>query len=121
MNQKKSYKGGCGCLLVVLGGFILALSIFVAVVMVVADIDAGHKHEAWVEEYNHQVAVLDSIQDESLRDSLIAEIPRPYIRQGGFAAMFGLAAGGVGIIIGAVPLIIGIILIFLHRRNKESD
>jgi hypothetical protein len=118
MERKKTYSGGCGCALVVLGAIVVLVSVVFAAAMVTADVDASKKHEAWINEYNEQVAALDSIGDEALRDSLVADIPQPYVRQGGFASMFGLLGGLAGVVVGAVPLTIGIFLIVRHRRRK---
>ena len=121
MERKKSYKGGCGCILTVIGGVIILCSIIFGLIMYVADEDAGEKHDAWIEEYNGQVAALDSIQDEAVRDSLIEAIPAPYVRQGGFATIFGIFFGGIGVIIGIIPVIIGLVLIVRHRRQKRKE
>lgn len=118
MERKKSYSGGCGCALVLLGAIVVLVSVVFAAAMVTADVNAGEKHEARIKEYNELVAALDSIEDEALRDSLVAEIPQPNVRQGGFASMFGLLGGLAGVVIGAVPLTVGIILIVRHRRRK---
>lgn len=121
MERRKSYKGGCGCLLTVLGSFIVLCSVIFAFALYVADEDAGEKHDAWVAEYNEQVSALDSIQDVAVRDSLIETIPAPYVRQGGFATLAGIIFGGIGLIVGVIPLIVGLVLIRKHRRERQKE
>lgn len=109
---------GCGCFLVALGSILLLVSIVFGIGMCVADERAGERHQAWVTEYNKQVEALDSIQDEALRDSLFAELPTPYVRQGGFASIFGIIFGGAGVLLACIPLIVGIILMNKKRKNN---
>lgn len=105
---------GCGCFLVALGTMLLLVSITFGIGMCVADEEAGEKHEAWVAKYK----ALDSIQDEAQRDSLLAELPVPYIRQGGFASIFGIIVGCAGVLVACIPLIVGIILMNKKRKNN---
>lgn len=120
-SSRNNFYGGCGCLLVMLGAIAIGLAVAFAVAMVYADKEAGEKHETEWEEYNAQVAQLDSIQDVALRDSLIEEIPRPYIRQGGFAALFGIFTGLGVVIIASFPLAIGCILLVKYNRAKRKE
>ena len=92
---------GCGCFLVALGTMLLLVSITFGIGMCVADEEAGEKHEAWVTEYNKQV-----------------ELPVPYIRQGGFASIFGIIVGCAGVLVACIPLIVGIILMNKKRKNN---
>ena len=112
---------GCGWLLIIVSVVMILVAVLIAGVAIWADIDAGEKHEAKWKEYNQQVVAYDSIPDKAVRDSLIAELPRPYIRQGGFAALFVMVLGGGVILIALVPLVVGCVLIMIHRRKKRKE
>lgn len=107
---------GCGCVLVVVAAVMVAVAAVFLAGSYMADEKAGVENKQAWEEYNSHLPVIDSLEKAGVPDSIIAEkYPRPYIRQGGFATMFG-AFIALGItLIALIPLVIGLIL--MRRRR----
>ncbi|MBP5777909.1 MAG: hypothetical protein J6W56_10210 [Prevotella sp.] len=112
---------GCGCTLVIVSSLVILMALLFAGVIIKADIDAGEEHEKVWEQYRQQVAAYDSIPDVAVRDSLVAELPCPHIRQGGFASIFGIVIGGGVILVALVPFIIGWVLIIINHYKKKRE
>lgn len=121
MPSNYPVRRGCGCVLVVIGTIAILAALYFAFAMWSADEDAGVKNEADWEAYNAKVEQLDTIADVQLRDSLIAEIPHPLHRQGGFATIFGIFGAVVVIVVAAFPLTIGCILMVRYSKRRERE
>ena len=118
-NRMIFNKRGCGCLLVVIAAIMAAVAALFLVVSYVADEDAGVKNEQAWEEYNANIPVIDSLEKAGVPDSIIAETyPRPHIRQGGFATLFGAVIAFGITLVALIPLIIGLILM---RASGSRD
>jgi hypothetical protein len=116
---KFSYSKGCGCLLVAIGGAAVVFAVLLALGSIVADDQAGDKNQAEWEAYNAWTAQLDSMDDQTLADSLRETRQPPIIRQGGFASLFGTLMG-LGIMsVATIPLAIGGFLLYRHRRQER--
>ena len=112
-------KRGCGCLLVVVAAIMAAVAALFLVVSYVADEEAGVKNEQAWEEYNANIPVIDSLEKAGVPDSIIAKkYPRPHIRQGGFATLFGAVVAFGITLVALIPLIIGLILM---RASGSRD
>lgn len=86
----------------------------------VADENAGKENATQWEEYNSHLAEIDSLENAGVPDSIITEkYPRPLLRQGGFATLFGGFFAIVIFAIGAIPFIIGLVL--YHRKKTEKN
>ena len=116
-----SYSKGCGCILIALGSVAILVAIAFACSMWVADDEAGEKNEAEWEEYNAWVEQIESMEDSVTVDSLMASRPAPIIRQGGFAAAFGIVIGLGIIVVAAFFLGIGCILLVRHNHKKRKE
>ena len=102
-------------------GVVFILAAFILVMGTnLADKEAGEKNKAQWEAYHKQVEAMDSITDVALRDSLIQELPRPVIRQGGFATMFALFFGLIIVGIALLPLGIGAYLVAKNKKIKNK-
>ena len=121
MGRKYARHRGCGWTLIVVGIMAMLFAIFLAVALWQADEEAGVKNDADWEAYNARVEQLDTISDAAVRDSLIAEIPTPVIRQGGFATIFGLLMGLAIIVAAAFPLAIGCVLLVRYSKRREKE
>lgn len=121
MGRKYARHRGCGWTLIVVGIMAMLFAIFLAVALWQADEEAGVKNDADWEAYNARVEQLDTISDAAVRDSLIAEIPTPVIRQGGFATIFGLLMGLAIIVAAAFPLAIGCVLLVIYSKRREKE
>ena len=108
-------------MLIAVGIMAVLFAIFLAVALWQADEEAGVKNDADWEAYNARVEQLDTISDAAVRDSLIAEIPTPVIRQGGFATIFGLLMGLAIIVAAAFPLAIGCVLLVIYSKRREKE
>lgn len=107
---------GFGCVSTIIGSMIMALAVFFAVACFVADKEAGEKNQVQWEEYNSHLTEIDSLEKAGVADSIIYEkYPRPVIRQGGFATLFGGFFALVAFAVGAIPFTIGLLL-----YNKKS-
>lgn len=116
-----SYSKGCGCLLVALGSVAILFAVAFAWGMWVADDEAGEKNDAEWEEYNAWVEQIETMEDSVAVDSLMASRPAPIIRQGGFAAAFGIVIGLGIIVVAAFLLGIGCILLVRHNHKKRRE
>lgn len=121
MSRKKSYLGGCGCVALAVSTFLIVMGILFAAALIISDKETEEKNVAESKAYNTQIEQLDTIADVELRDSLMAELHPPLIRQVGFASIFGFIFGGLAVVIGIILLIIGIVLIVKHRRRKRRE
>ncbi len=121
MGRNYALHRGCGWTLIVMGIMAMLFAIFLAVALWQADEEAGVKNDADWEAYNARVEQLDTISDAAVRDSLIAEIPTPVIRQGGFATIFGLLMGLAIIVAAAFPLAIGCVLLVRYSKRREKE
>jgi len=121
MGRNYALHRGCGWTLIVMGIMAMLFAIFLAVALWQADEEAGVKNDADWEAYNARVEQLDTISDAAVRDSLIAEIPTPVIRQGGFATIFGLLMGLAIIVAAAFPLAIGCVLLVIYSKRREKE
>ena len=121
MGRNYALHRGCGWALIVMGIMAMLFAIFLAVALWQADEEAGVKNDADWEAYNARVEQLDTISDAAVRDSLIAEIPTPVIRQGGFATIFGLLMGLAIIVAAAFPLAIGCVLLVIYSKRREKE
>lgn len=121
MGRNYALHRGCGWTLIVVGIMAMLFAIFLAVALWQADEEAGVKNDADWEAYNARVEQLDTISDAAVRDSLIAEIPTPVIRQGGFATIFGLLMGLAIIVAAAFPLAIGCVLLVRYSKRREKE
>ena len=84
----------------------------------VADEDAGMKNKQAWEEYNANIPTIDSLEKAGVPDSIIAEKhPRPYLRHGGFATLFGAIIAFAITLVALIPLIIGLILMRKSRKK----
>lgn len=113
--------GGCGCSLVGISIIAWFFAVLFAYGMWNVDEKAGLKNERDWAAYTAQVEQWDSIADESVRDSLIESLPAPPIRQGGFAAGFGLLAAMFVIVVSLLPLGIGICLLSMRRKVVRQE
>jgi hypothetical protein len=114
-------KRGCGCLLVVIAAAMVAAAVVFLVASYVADEDAGMKNKQAWEEYNANIPTIDSLEKAGVPDSIIAEkYPRPYIRQGGFATLFGAVIAFAITLVALIPLIIGLILMRKSRKKTGN-
>ena len=87
----------------------------------VADEDAGMKNKQAWEEYNANIPVIDSLEKAGVPDSIIAEkYPKPYIRQGGFATLFGAVVAFAITLVALIPLVIGLILMRKSRKKSQN-
>ena len=116
MQNPSPFKRGCGCSLLILGAVLICAAVICALASYVADEHAGKENEAQWEVYNQQIAALDSIADEAVRDSIAQELPAPHIRQGGFATLFGFFFGFIIVVIALIPLGIGA---YLYAKNRK--
>ncbi len=108
-----------GCLLAVIGAMMIVCGIFFAVACYTADVDAGKKNHAQWEEYNNHLTTIDSLMEVGVPDSIIdAQYPRPILRQGGFATLFGGLIALVIIVVALIPLAIGLLL---YRSGKKNS
>ena len=108
-------------MLVGIAAAMVAAAVVFLVASYVADEDAGMKNKQAWEEYNANIPVIDSLEKAGVPDSIIAEkYPRPYIRQGGFATLFGAAIAFVITLVALIPLIIGLILMRKSRKNSRN-
>ena len=114
--RPSSFKRGCGCLLMLIGAILVAAAFVFVMGSNLADKEAGERNEAEWKVYNQQIEALDSIADEAVRDSIAETLPRPYIRQGGFATMFGLFIGAIVVVIALIPLGVGT---YLYAKNRK--
>lgn len=121
MGRNYALHRGCGWVLIVAGIMAMLFAIFLAVALWQSDEEAGVKNDADWEAYNARVEQLDTISDAAVRDSLIAEIPTPVIRQGGFATIFGLLMGLAIIVAAAFPLAIGCVLLVRYSKRREKE
>lgn len=121
MGRNYALHRGCGWVLIAAGIMAMLFAIFLAVALWQADEEAGVKNNADWEAYNARVEQLDTISDAAVRDSLIAEIPTPVIRQGGFATIFGLLMGLAIIVAAAFPLAIGCVLLVIYSKRREKE
>lgn len=86
----------------------------------VADEKAGKENAAQWEEYNSHLAEIDSLENAGVPDSIITgKYPRPLLRQGGFATMFGGFFALVVFAVGSIPFIIGLVL--YHRKSHKKN
>ena len=114
-------KRGCGCVLVVIAAVMVAAAAVFLVASYVADEDAGMKNKQAWEEYNANIPTIDSLEKAGVPDSIIAEkYPRPYIRQGGFATLFGAVIAFGITLVALIPLIIGLILMRKSRKKPSG-
>ena len=114
-------KRGCGCLLVVIAAVMVAVAAFFLVASYVADEDAGMKNKQAWEEYNANIPTIDSLEKTGVPDSIIAKkYPRPYIRQGGFATLFGAVIAFGITLVALIPLIFGLILMRKNRKKPSE-
>lgn len=114
----KPFRRGCGCLLLVVGIIMVLFAIFIGVAGCVADKDAGAKNDAEWAEYNTNMPIIDSLYEAGVPDSIIdARYPRPMIRQGGFATIFGGFFAFVILFVAAIPVTVGLIL--MKKKRKE--
>lgn len=121
MGRNYALHRGCGWVLIVVGIMAVLFAVFMAVALWQSDEEAGVKNDADWEAYNARVEQLDTISDAAVRDSLIAEIPTPVIRQGGFATIFGLLMGLAIIVAAAFPLAIGCVLLVIYSKRREKE
>lgn len=121
MGRNYALHRGCGWVLIAVGIMAVLFAVFIAVVLWQADENAGEKNYADWEAYHARVEKLDTISDAAVRDSLIAEIPTPVIRQGGFATIFGLLMGLAIIVAAAFPLAIGCVLLVRYSKRREKE
>ena len=121
MGRNYALHRGCGWVLIAVGIMAMLFAIFLAVALWQADEEAGVKNDADWEAYNARLEQLDTISDAAVRDSLIAEIPTPVIRQGGFATIFGLLMGLAIIVAAAFPLAIGCVLLVIYSKRREKE
>ncbi len=118
-NKNNSLRRGCGCLLVTIGVVIALFALFIAVASVIGEENGYEKNEAEWEAYNANLPVIDSLYEAGVPDSIIEQqYPQPQIRQGGFAVIFGGITAVVILIVGVIPLIIGIVLLRKKRRKR---
>lgn len=122
MANKEGIFRGCGCALSVVGALAIVLALFIAFTCYSADKKAGDENrEQWAEYNSHQTEI-DSLYDAGVPDSVIeAKYPRPLLRQGGFATIFGGFFALIIIVVALVPLGIGIFLVVKYRRRQEDD
>ncbi len=121
MGRNYALHRGCGWVLIAAGIMAMLFAILLAVALWQSDEEAGVKNDADWEAYNARVEQLDTISDAAVRDSLIAEIPTPVIRQGGFATIFGLLMGLAIIVAAAFPLAIGCVLLVRYSKRREKE
>ena len=120
-ETKRKTIHGCGCTLLSAGALTVVLAIIFAVAMLQADIEAGKKNSAEWDEYNQHLEQIDSMEKAGVADSIIAErFPRPIIRQGGFATLFGGAMALTVIAIAMIPITIGGIMAYKTRKKKDA-
>ncbi|MBO7338077.1 MAG: hypothetical protein J6U33_05505 [Paludibacteraceae bacterium] len=122
MANKEGIFRGCGCALSVVGALAIVLALFIAFTCYSADKKAGDENrEQWAEYNSHQTEI-DSLYDAGVPDSVIeAKYPRPLLRQGGFATIFGGFFALIIIVVALIPLGIGIFLVVKYRRRQEDD
>ncbi|MBQ4445557.1 MAG: hypothetical protein IJL29_08920 [Prevotella sp.] len=119
-GNKDSLRRGCGCFLVVVGAVIALFALLIAIASVIGEKQGYDRNETEWAEYNENLPVIDSLYEAGVPDSIIeARYPQPQIRQGGFAIIFGGLTALVILVVGAIPLIIGIVLL-RNRKKKES-
>ncbi|MBO6005823.1 MAG: hypothetical protein J6P49_03075, partial [Paludibacteraceae bacterium] len=120
--HKEGIFRGCGCALSGVGALAIVWALFLAVTCYSADKKAGDENrEQWAEYNSHQTEI-DSLYDAGVPDSVIeAKYPRPLLRQGGFATIFGGFFALIIIVVALVPLGIGIFLVVKYRRRPEDD
>ena len=129
MAKKGGFAAGWGCALAIVGDLVMAAGLIFALAMYNADEEAAEQNKADWEVYNKeqvkidaQVDSLTAVYGEEIPDSLYPEnpIPTPFIRQGGFATVFGVLGAIVCIIFGSIPLIIGLVLwVKYHNKPRE--
>ena len=108
-------------MLVVIAAAMVAAAAVFLVASYVADEDAGMKNKQAWEEYNANIPVIDSQKKPGGPDSIIAEkYPRPYIRQGGFATLFGAVVAFAITLVALIPLVIGLILMRKSRKKSQN-
>lgn len=122
MANKEGIFRGCGCALSVVGALAIVLALFIAFTCYSADKKAGDENREQWAEYNTHLEEIDSLYDAGVPDSVIeAKYPRPLLRQGGFATIFGGFFALIIIVVALVPLGIGIFLVVKYRRKPEDD
>ena len=121
MANKEGIFRGCGCVLSIVGALAIVIALFIAFTCYSADKKAGDENrEQWAEYKRHQTEI-DSLYDAGVPDSVIeAKYPRPLLRQGGFATIFGGFFALIIIVVALVPLGIGIFLVVKYRRRRED-
>lgn len=122
MANKEGIFRGCGCALSVVGALAIVIALFIAFTCYSADKEAGEENrKQWAEYNSHQVEI-DSLYDAGVPDSVIeAKYPRPLLRQGGFATIFGGFFALIIIVVALIPLGIGIFLVVKYRRRREEN
>lgn len=108
-------------MLVVIAAAMVAAAAVFLVASYVADEDAGMKNKQAWEEYNAHIPTIDSLEKAGVPDSIIAEkYPKPYIRQGGFATLFGAVVAFAITLVALISLVIGLILMRKSRKKSQN-
>ncbi len=119
--NKGSFQRGCGCSLVIIGTVVALFALFLAIASVINEKQGYEKNDAEWEQYNANLHVIDSLYEVGVPDSIIQErYPQPPIRQGGFAIIFGGLFALIILVIGAIPLFIGIYLLRKNRKKRDG-
>ena len=100
----------------------MAFALTLALSCYSADKKAGEENQKQWAEYNTHLEEIDSLYDAGVPDSVIeAKYPRPLLRQGGFATIFGGFFALIIIVVALIPLGIGIFLVVKYRRRREEN
>lgn len=122
MANKEGIFRGCGCALSIVGALAIVIALFIAFTCYSADKEAGEENERQWAEYSTHLEEIDSLYDAGVPDSVIeAKYPRPLLRQGGFATIFGGFFALIIIVVALIPLGIGIFLVVKYRRRREEN
>ena len=122
MANKEGIFRGCGCVLSIVGALAIVIALFIAFTCYSADKESGEENERQWAEYNTHLEEIDSLYDAGVPDSVIeAKYPRPLLRQGGFATIFGGFFALIIIVVALIPLGIGIFLVVKYRRRREEN
>lgn len=122
MANKEGIFRGCGCAPSIVGALLVAFALTLALSCYSADKKAGEENQKQWAEYSTHLEEIDSLYDAGVPDSVIeAKYPRPLLRQGGFATIFGGFFALIIIVVALIPLGIGIFLVVKYRRRREEN
>lgn len=122
MANKEGIFRGCGCALSIVGALLAAFALTLALSCYSADKKAGEENQKQWAEYSTHLEEIDSLYDAGVPYSVIeAKYPRPLLRQGGFATIFGGFFALIIIVVALIPLGIGIFLVVKYRRRREEN